>query len=1303
MYSRQLISPYSNTSRRISIHAPPPAQIPSLSDFPRDPVQPDDLAGWRSLFRARQEWAEDVQIKALEAASELNRNKEALAIIQRGTEVALGNLQSHIRTLDQKYQEASSWAHDHLQEQNRTIEEAGEVIPYLDLLPAKTALFKYLPKLSEDVQAPDEDQSTLADLANRDDYQREQSILQKSQKSLRAHLEALKNAVEDVIHDTDSIIQSVKAAGVTYCKVNDADDEPAEEIRVLAEKIQSDSAHFDELTAEGRLAGQAIRIATLQTKNYLPTMVQYYDEIAHGIQATSALRDSFVQEAVHDMQRIAKTEASFASVHAKVSEFGLSGDAANALEAVSMVATLPKSYSVLLVESTRRKEWSDTIRSKAATVTEDIAGYKEEEEKRRNKWLKTNRHLIASIPTSNATTFELNLQHSEDELPAATRTDLSAYRQALSKCPGFKVISDELAEAIGGLDRPAKKQPKNIKGFKSGSVYDAEISKSSFLSRDNNEISALKEINQKLEEELKAQKSRVRKLEHLVFNQSQANRSSSANMFQATARPESPVASPDPSLSPMPSPKSNVELLSRKASVTSRRASSNKPQDEKVLARRIVTLEAEVYEATQNHQVLEKEKRQLEIEVEQARMTTKDLLDNMNAQQREFADERRVLREEITEWKSKLEDIQDELERTLESQENDKTQSDERLRTALEQIAEVEATLERRLEEDRDHKTALAAIRRDMQNSEDAETEVSSSLTLSELIHDLTHLSDQAGLYKLRLQEAVDDAKSENKHLQSAIDQASVEHGRMRVQHKSLQRSHDLLKADLETREARLATLDSEIEDGRLQLRSLRAKFTEGETGSAVLQQRLENQAAKATQAVSDLAEAQAELDHLKHELTVSRSTQLEAGTELTAIIQRLSGRSTKDAELSHRLANYVKEMSRLLEALGLSLLEREDGSMTIQRTSKLTSNSQTLSDLNSPSSVSPLGRPFDLTIPQDLLHWHQTPSLPAEDIAFGAFLSRLDVLDLPALSDSILKLRRDVEWTGKKWKAEARSYRDKFHVASADSNHKIAFRAFKEGDLALFLPTRNQAMRPWAAFNIGAPHYFLRETDSHHLQSREWLVARISKIQERVVDLSGKTSDTLANCSMADTKSLRSTASSSGVSFEDDNPFDLSDGLRWYLIDAVEEKTGASSLSVMSSTAKPMAARGLRTANTMHGKADATIDTACVDATGTSVKISTGKSGDASTKLGQSLDSRRSSTASRAGSIRATRDGASDVGVRVDLPKTVGKKSSMANVSALARGLLGGEAAKKTAEEDAGRVEDARNIEVRKDQLWGP
>lgn len=62
---------------------------------------------------------------------------------------------------------------------------------------------------------------------------------------------------------------------------------------------------------------------------------------------------------------------------------------------------------------------------------------------------------------------------------------------------------------------------------------------------------------------------------------------------------------------------------------------------------------------------------------------------------------------------------------------------------------------------------------------------------------------------------------------------------------------------------------------------------------------------------------------------------------------------------------------------------------------------------------------------------------------------------------------------------------------------------SFKVNDVALFLPTRNSTGKPWAAFNIHAPHYFLKPTDrvSDQLATREWIVARIASMTECVVD----------------------------------------------------------------------------------------------------------------------------------------------------------------------------------------------------------
>jgi hypothetical protein len=53
---------------------------------------------------------------------------------------------------------------------------------------------------------------------------------------------------------------------------------------------------------------------------------------------------------------------------------------------------------------------------------------------------------------------------------------------------------------------------------------------------------------------------------------------------------------------------------------------------------------------------------------------------------------------------------------------------------------------------------------------------------------------------------------------------------------------------------------------------------------------------------------------------------------------------------------------------------------------------------------------------------------------------------------------------TIRKWQKQCKIYRER-------AKGKISFRDFAVGDLALFLPTRNSPLRPWAAFNGADTH----------------------------------------------------------------------------------------------------------------------------------------------------------------------------------------------------------------------------------------
>lgn len=133
---------------------------------------------------------------------------------------------------------------------------------------------------------------------------------------------------------------------------------------------------------------------------------------------------------------------------------------------------------------------------------------------------------------------------------------------------------------------------------------------------------------------------------------------------------------------------------------------------------------------------------------------------------------------------------------------------------------------------------------------------------------------------------------------------------------------------------------------------------------------------------------------------------------------------------------------------------------------------------------------------------------------ALGAFDSAAFYHHVHAKLEALTTLIR-------KWQRAYKSAHEKQVRASGAARDRIVFRSFEVGCLALFLPTRNSVSKPWAAFNIGQPHRFLRAPPplAEHLRTREWVVARITGITERVAS-------------------------------PDENPFQLPDGTRYYLLD---------------------------------------------------------------------------------------------------------------------------------------------------------
>ncbi|ODQ49907.1 hypothetical protein SAICODRAFT_32222 [Saitoella complicata NRRL Y-17804] len=283
----------------------------------------------------------------------------------------------------------------------------------------------------------------------------------------------------------------------------------------------------------------------------------------------------------------------------------------------------------------------------------------------------------------------------------------------------------------------------------------------------------------------------------------------------------------------------------------------------------------------------------------------------------------------------------------------------------------------------------------------------------------------------------------------------------------------------------------------------------------------------------------------------------------------RLEQRSLKARDLTQRLYTYSARCRELLEMVeNMANKSSRSGNASSGAASTSTGagaaagascgETVAIGPLLVPG-PSPEGRPTTPTPAQArVIYWIDDTSLDAENDAYTAFLTEIQSFDLDAFSHTILTRLKDAEHLVRKWQRECKSYREKANVAQREAAGKISVRGFKEGDLALFLPTRDNVDN-WAPFTVGfgGGCYFLRPQPSEgplsrNMGRREFMLGRIVGVEERVVDLG------------------RRPEGEEGVVWDEkENPFRLGDGMRWFFCDAVDERKGGNGGAIAKSVGK--------------------------------------------------------------------------------------------------------------------------------------
>lgn len=1274
---------------------------------------------------ARRSWAIKVLDSSQEMSEQATQRYDELEIIMKGVDAAVLNLEKHVKNLDQKNANAQVWAADIKREQESSGTDWETSIKRLRSIPAANDMIQFV--TGRDLRKSDR-KATLEDLIEVEEIRRAAKSITKVSASLSRNGVELGTKVDEIMALTDALFEKVEKnpARLAVGKAREPT-QLMQDIEPIAKKVSNDYESILGYQNTPKSLSQASKSALLHTKNFLPNLSKRSLEMYEMLRQVTELRNKVTAEGIEIMHDIATLTSMVGEANSHFTAMNLGTEAEDAFALISMLNTLPHAYASFVAEAIRRREWSDKVRSDSSTLANEMATFQEEEGKRRRRWQKNvGFGLWGEKAEPQVVGLEVNLRGDEEQWPQARRADLEELIESLRSQGTKPAVISDISKLLAELDNPTKQQSKRAKAFKAGSIHENALGRSTLLVRGDDElVRVLQEEKQKTESKLKTAESRVRRLEDLLHRQSHISKTSTGNVFQLPGTPTSdmhnPLASPRPQ-----------DDLSRRSSVSSRRFSSNQSAEEKAMQQKLLSMEGELMTERERisglqHQIVAGKAVSTNLQdlVDEANSTKKDLMANFDAQQREFIEERKSLEGEIKRLKSKMEELEDELDRYLGSRENERMTIDDRVRTLQEELEnfrketaaeaqkaqgqveflrneakiqrEANESLEKQILEVNNDKRDLEAHSKKMEALAEEQAlaleEIYQQLSphtkipeeTSALIESVVALSGDLVAELESVKSDATIARSDRDTSQATIATLKGEFEEVQTKLIEVEAESAKLRDALDQEKARFTALEGEMVDEREQLASLRTKIADGETGSETLRTRLEDEEKKVTSMSKDLAARLSRVGALEEELRTSQDKHHSAQTRYERLALRFEARTSRAKDLTQRVYAQNDRLCRLLERLSYSVT-REGSSMTIQRMPKLDRSVVNANDSSDPGtnmkrSISggihrkAMADSGDL----DLLYWMHNDDVEVESEKYASYMNAIGAFDIESFCEVITKRVKDMEYTAKKYSKDARAYRDKSHMAQKEAHEKIAFKNFKEGDLALFLPTRNQATGAWAAFNVGAPHYFLREQDSHKLRSRDWLLARIHKIEDRVVDLSKSMSSTHLNVS--DGRSFGET-SNGGDSFEDDNPFDLSDGLRWYLIDAAEEKPGAPSTP---------------------GLGKSTVASAHIDATGDirrSKKSSSGGVDGINRTLSKSLDSRRSSSNSK-----KTVPGASGL---IKSASTAADNASLKSTSTaqISTEISEAQMIRRGSKDAGGSSERNPNVEVRNheiDDLLGP
>ena len=1258
LYDRRLLAATS-TKSNIS-HVRKASFTPLTPEAPpRSSHKDATLQAWQHLFKERQKWATNVADSSRRTVEQISQLEQERNVIQRGTAIAVSNIKQHIGSLKPKYEDTRIWADQICEDQRFLLKHWRDRLEKLEAIRISRKLGQCLrgSQAKEYSERTPHAEIGLRGFVNPKEVEEAAGACQEIYREFAARVTQLKHAYGGIVTESDRIAEDFQSlTSLSNSEIADRANGLMEEIEVLAAKLTADNKTVQGLPDTTKSIAQASKTAQLHDSTFVNSLIQTNEEVRVLLQQIVDLNGDITKSSLQYLQQIATVESNIHSIHTLLAALDVDPKSARMFETLNFAVRLPATYGSLLVEYLRRYEYLGKWTGNHSSVAEETTILKAEEHKRRQRWAK---EMSGAVDVQ---FFDEMTSGFGDKSSDIGRQDIDNYISQLEWVGGWDDAVKEVKVFYNSLSVPSRLQTKRESAFKNGSIHEAEYGRNSVTPRIGDEtMTSIRKDKTRAEERLKSAESRIRKLEDLLHRQSQYPRPLSAKGLGVGSSPtfERQASSPIPNFTSALSKAREPDP--RRAITSSRRVSFNQESEDKGLVQRVVSLEAELTAQREQSRDLEKQssgrmntEEMLKEQARDAIRTKEDLLSNFETQKHEYDHDRQMFADESKKLKIRIEELEDEIDRVCQSQEyefkiqaltedidnikKDAAKDAQRAHQEIEEVRQVYLTqrdttnrLERELQrlaveksqfqsqadeqltQIRSRDQALADHHRALRSTLLHVSKESAPEEFSALVETVETVVEKSAAHQKALESTLQGVRGDNNALNTRLSSQSDEIYDLRERLGTEERQTISLREEIEQKAAQNADLMSQLDTTRKEQQELESRVAAGSTDVEDLQVRVGKEETTNGELSAKIRELEDEIQDLQTKVEEKRSELASLEGSYVRLNANRDAQAARADEISRRLFVQNATIQHLLEQVGFSVMKQDNNTIIQKISTRTASGSATLNDPSASMKRSisgPLPTKSDLEsmVDPNVLHWAQSKDPEQASRSYDEFIKDAANFDMDAFYEAMYRRIKEVEHIARKGQRDARSYRDKAHRAQSEAHDRLALRSFKEGDLALFLPTRDQATKPWAAFNVGAPHYFLREQDSHKLGKRDWLIARISKIEERVVDLS----KSMNGLKLKDRRASVD-GSDGGAIIDDENPYELSDGLRWYLIDAAEEKPGA-----------PI--------NIGLGKT--TVASMNVDAKG-SIRMKKASDGNGATRtLTRSLDSRRSSANSKKGLV---------------------------------------------------------------------